>query len=395
MKSIIKYLNLKNVGLIEFLFSITPLLSGYNLSFIPMSSFMWVLMLLFVFIRNKRLKCENFMPLSLFVIYWLFRCITVLMDDNFNLMGLLMQLIWFFSVFALYSVLDINKIRGSMNWIALISIIGLLFQWSIISSGGGVKPLAIPGFVMDEVRMTGESIRPSSFFMEPAAYVAFMICPLQLALTDKKYLWAIAIILSIFLTTSSTGLILSFVMLGMTVFTQKFNFKVFIGIIFVGLSLYYVLTSFKAFEFGVNKLETTNVETNVRLAQGVYVVSTMHPDEYFFGVPFSSPYNYCKSGRASDVIYYGESVYMSTIWLIILCFGIVGLLLYLNIYWRIMKRNRITIPLIVCLVIAMFSSSYAIGSTYIFTLVFLLVLMKSNTQSSKIILNSRKINGEV
>ena len=41
------------------------------------------------------------------------------------------------------------------------------------------------------------------------------------ALIEKKWLWAFILILSIFLTTSTTGIALSFIMLGMTVLNQK------------------------------------------------------------------------------------------------------------------------------------------------------------------------------
>lgn len=372
-KRLVEYLHLKDVGFIEFVFAIIPVLSGYSLGSIPMSFLIWLLLIFIVFVKKGKLRAKNFMPLTIFIVYWVLHEFAIMLVDDVNFIGFLQQLIWFGAVFVLFPVLNLHKLKGAINWVALISMVGILYQWGIISAGGVVTPLGIPGLTMPEVRIEGADVRPCSFFMEPASYVAFMICPLALALTEKKHVWSVIIILSIFLTTSTTGLILSFIMLVMSLFGQKMKTGSIIGVIVIGVGLFYALTHLSAFEYGVNKLENTDVETNVRLSQGPYIVSTMHANEYIFGAPYSTPYAYCKSGRATEVHFYGENVFMSTIWQLILLYGLVGLSLYLYIYWKIIKINRMSLPLVVCLVTAMVSSSYALGGGYVFTLIFLLV----------------------
>lgn len=388
--NIFKNLNLNRVGLLELLFALTPLLSGYGLAGLPLSLIMWVVLIALVVIKNRTIRIKNFVPMTILVAYVLIHDVAIVFIDDMNFNGFIEQAIFFLAFYFLYPSLNVEKLRGSLNWVALIAIIGLLYQWTFIAAGGGVHPLEIPGLSMSEERLDTFSIRPSSFFMEPAAYVAFMICPLALSLIDRQYPWSIIMILSIFLTTSTTGIVLSFIMLAMSLFSGRMKKWSAILLVVAGVGLYYSLTHVEAFEYGLEKYENTDVESNVRLRQGMYVVSTMHAGEYVFGVPYGSPYNYCMSGRAPQVAYYGNSVYMSTFWYMILCYGVVGLILYLNIYLRIARKSRQTWPLITCLVTVMFSSSYRMSGTFIFTLV-LLMLIVSEYSSTSVIRDQRKV----
>ena len=379
INKLIEYLQLRNVGLIELAFAMTPMLSSFSLGALPLSLLMWVILIIIVALKGKLSQANVYKPLLFFILYWFFHSIAIMVVDDVNLNGLIAQIIYFGSVFVLFPVLDSKKLKGSLNWVALISIIGLLYQWSLLARGEMVHPLEIPGLTMPETRMETFSTRPSSFYMEPAAYVAFMICPLFFALSEKKYLWVIAMIMSMFLTTSTTGVVLSFVLLGVSVLSvRKMKKWTWVVTILVGSGLFYALTHFEAFEGGVEKIENTETSTNVRLSQGVYVVSTMQPAEFIFGVPYSTAYNYCKSGRGTNVVFYGKSVFVPTFWELLLLYGIVGLILYLNVYYRIFKRDRTTRPLIVALCAVLFSSSYGLGIYYIFSLIIILATYRNN-----------------
>ena len=63
--------------------------------------------------------------------------------------------------------------------------------------------------------------------------------------------------------------------------------------------------------------------------------------------------------------------------MIILKYGFIGLFLYLLVYYKMLRDNRETIPLIVCLLATMFSSGYGLGINYVYTSTGLL-LMYSN-----------------
>lgn len=375
------YLNLKEVGLLEFVFSITPMLTGFSLWGLPMGLLMWVVLVVLVMMQGN-VHMGKFKPMAIFVAYWAIHDLLIMFVDNVNINGEIQQAIYFLSFFLLFPRLNFEKLKGSLNWIALIAMGGLLYQWGFVAAGEGVHPLQIPGLTMSEGRLEQLSLRPSSFFMEPASYVAFMVCPLAMALLEKKYPWAIALILSIFLTTSTTGLVGAFIMLVMSVFGKRMRVTSIMGVFIVGFGLFYALTNLEVFEVGVAKVENTDVNSNVRLSQGPYVVSTMESAEYVFGAPYISAYNYCVSRGVMNVSFYGESVYLSTLWIMILCYGVVGLLLYLNIFFNIAKKSRVTWPLIAFLLATIISSSYRFSTVFIFIMVVLMVVIK-NEQMEK------------
>ena len=388
MKRVIDYLSLGKVGLLEMLLASTLMLGGFSLAGIPLMLLMWPIMVVVLLIKGS-FRIKLFRPLLVYVFFWfIHEAVIFVIDSNYIINALIGQLVYFVGFFCLYSHLDVNKLRGSFNWIALISIAGLLYQWSIILRGGVVPPLGIPGLVMPDNRLVQEIPRPSSFFMEPAAYVSFMMIPLLFAIIDRKYVWMIIIILSIFLTTSTTGILGVFIMLLAGLFIFKKINRSTIAIILIGGVLAYVLFNSVFFEYGVEKLFQTESGTNEhRLEQGIYVVSTMKPQEMILGVPYSSAAHYCLSGRAGNVAVYGSGadsvVYMSTFWLILLRFGIVGLLLYLNIYLYLFRRSKKVLPLLAFMLAVMFSSAHSTGLTYIVSLLVMCSICDERVQRTR------------
>lgn len=361
---ILDYLNIRQAGGIELFFSTLLILSAYNFNGIPLQVILWCL--LFVLLLAKK-KCKKnvFLPLVFLAIYSIVHDFVYLFIANGNVNAFIMQIVYFGCMMMAINVFDINRLKGAMNLIAIISMIGLLYQWGVIASGGGIHPIQIPFIDIDKSRLETLTVRPSSFFMEPAAYVEFMYIPLIFSLIDKKFLWSAIIIISEFLTTSTTGVLTSFIMLIAYVFTQKVSLRMRLFTLLLGCAMSFSLAHFNAFKGSIEKLDNTDVETNMRLSQGPYVVSTMTLDEMFFGASYSSAYQYCRAGRAPYVTFYDDEVFMSTTWKLILIYGFIGLFLYLSFYYKLVRGKRETIPLVVCLVAVMFSSGYGIGVSFV------------------------------
>lgn len=373
ISKILDYLNIRQAGGIELFFSTLLIFSAYSFNGIPLQVVLWCL--LFVLLLTKK-KCKRnvFRPLVILFVYILIHDFIYLFIANGNVNAFIMQIVYFGCMIMAINVFDINKLKGSLNVIAIISMIGLLYQWGIIAAGGGVHPIEIPFLDMEKNRLESFSVRPSSFFMEPAAYVEFMYIPLMFSLIDKKFIWTAIIIISEFLTTSTTGLLTSFIMLIAYIFTQKVSIKIRLFTLLLGGAMLFSLTHVEAFKGSTEKLDNTDVETNVRLTQGPYVVSTMNREEIICGAPYSSAYQYCSSGRAPYVVYYGKEVYMSTTWRLILIYGFIGLYLYLLFYYKIIRENRETIPLVACLIVIMFSSGFGVGLSFVYSGIPLLLL---------------------
>lgn len=379
IKKIISYLELNHIGVVEVLFAATPLLSGFGLKGLPLSVLMWVILIVLSFIVPPRLSFSfvRFPAFTLFVLYWVIHTLFILLLSEVNINSCIAQLLFFLSVFVVTPIIDFRRLKGSLNWIAIITLIGLLFQLPEVFSGGVVHPISIPGLDMPESRLENSIIRPSSFFMEPAAYVGFMVFPLFLSLLDRKFIWSSILILSIFLTGSTTGIVVVFIILIVYTMTQNVELKNKVLVIILGLALLYAFTTLGIFNVGLEKLGETNVETNVRLSQGRYIVSTMLPNELLFGAPFSDAYHYCISGRATDVYYYGESVFMPTLWSIILLYGIFGLVLYSIVHYSLFRQSRQTLPCLGYLFATWFSGGVGIGWQFAFSLIILLCITKN------------------
>lgn len=370
---ILDYLNIRQAGGIELFFATLLIFSTYSFNGIPLQVVAWCLLFVLLFFKKKS-KNVVFRPLVVLTVYILFHDLVYLFIANGNINAFIMQIVNFGCMLMAVNVFNINKLKGSLNVIAIISMIGLLYQWGIIASGGGVHPIQIPFLDMAKSRLETFSIRPSSFFMEPASYVEFMYIPLLFSLIDRKFIWTGIIIASEFLTTSTTGLLTSFIMLIAYIFTQKVNLRIRLLTLLLGGGMLFALTHVEAFKGSTEKLDNTDVETNMRLSQGPYVVSTMNFDEMILGTQYSSAYQYCSAGRAPYVVFYDEEVFMSTTWKLILIYGVVGLLLYLTFYYKIAKGNRETVPLVVCLIAVMFSSGYGLGLSFVYSGIPLLLL---------------------
>lgn len=380
-----KIFALKDFGFAELLVALLPILCAYYLGPVPFS--FWILLLLSIvsLIKGKHIDIIMMKPLIVFfVFYVIHETILLFFADSFNINNRIETVVSILSILFIVPLLNFNKLKAALYFISLICVIGLLYQYSIIFSGGLVHPLEVPGLHMVESRLLTETNRPSSFFMEPAAYSFYMYAPILISLLDKRYIWTGILILSVFLTSSTTGLFASFIILGVYMITNGiFKGRSIIVFLLVVVMLL-ALTNTDYFAVGINKFENTDFESNVRIWQGPLIVGTMKFEELLFGVPYGNVMDYVKDGRISMSLLYGDGsdVFMSTFWLVIFSFGIVGLLLYLNVFYKIAKNCKVTRPLVICLFVIMFSGAMYIGVLFTYALIVLYSICKNNVKLS-------------
>lgn len=373
-------INFRDLGWAELLVALLPILGAYYLGPVPFT--FWILLFLTIasFFKKKGIDVQLLRPLIVFVIYYfVHETILLFVADNYNFNKRIENIVMFISVLLVIPILDMRKFKSSLNLVSVICIIGLIYQYIIVFTGGTIHPLEIPGLHMPLNRLLLESDRPSSFFMEPAAYSFYMYVSIAISLIDRRYIWSSILMLSVFLTSSTTGLFAVFIILGVYLFSQGvFRWSSLIVFILGGLMLL-ALTYTDFFTVGIDKLESTNFETNVRIWQGPRIVGTMNFEEMIFGVPYDNIMDYVRDGRVSVSLLYGDGtdVFMSTIWQIIFSFGILGLLLYLNVFYKIAKSSRYTRPLVICFFVVMFTGSMYIGILFAYAIISLYLMKKS------------------
>lgn len=377
IKNVFSYLNLNNIGAFEFFLTLYPILAGYGWGFLT-GKLLFIILLLIWTIQLPKKKNINFKWLKIligFVMLHEILLMFIIPVQSYFINNTLSIILISISVIPISRSVDYQKFVGSLNLVAVISIIGLLYQLAMIMRGLTVHPIKLPFLpeMTSDTRLYEEGVRPTSFFWEPAALVTFLMVPLFISLHEKKYIWSIILILSMFLSTSSTGILMSIVMLVVYVFTQKITFRTRILVVVLGICMVYGLTHSSYFEAGVEKIENTDPEKNKRLINGLFLYDAMSEENLIFGIPAANVVEFFdKNGgmifRSSD-----GSIFVPAFWLVLGKYGFIGMFLYLMVYISIEKKDPTTIPYIIVLFISMFFqvASNIGANTFTFQLIFL------------------------
>ncbi len=379
--SVVKALNLNRVGWLEMLIALFPILGSYQYGPIPFSLFIPIILMGIIIGKYKIIKPLKFKEqriFSLFVIIHEFILIFVASPiPFFHINNLLAFCITFVSILFVTPYINWAKFEGSINWVAIISAIGLVYQFIQVQSGQSVGILKIP-FLPESglVRMNELYPRPHSFFEEPAGYAEFMLVPLLFALVNKKYIWAAIISATILMSTSTTGLVLLFVELIVFALCGKTSISSKLVLVVLGGSMIWGLMNTELFSGATEKFTRESGDgvgsiENVRIVQGPYVVSTMEITDFVLGAPYVNTYQYCLKRHVPSWLYevYGKGddamVYMTTFWQLILRFGLIGLFLYIMVYIRIF-RCRELLPLLISYLIMCLTAAFWFGPHYFF-----------------------------
>lgn len=375
MKKLLNYIGIGQIGLLEFILAMYPILGGYKYGHLPFSLLVLVILDVIVFIKTQgRPKMRQPNNAIKYLIAYVLIHETVLFFTlpsvpSYFFNSYIGQIIIFASILIIGPNLSFNKFISSINVVAIISMLGLLYQLPITLSGGVTTPLSLPFMpALDaEARAYEELTRPSSFFWEPQSYCSYMFVPLFFALKEKKMIWAAILTISMFLTGSTTGIVVSVFMFAYTaLFTggQKVSSRIIILV--VGVGLVYVLLNSSFFDAGVSKMESTSYERNSRLYNGITLVLRMPVSDLIFGGNAATVADYYFSGAAGSgfLLEKNDTVYVSTFWSILVKFGIIGLLLYLWTYIKPILQAKELAIYVMALVIMLFTNPDDMSGIY-------------------------------
>lgn len=387
-KRLFSYLEIGKVGLLELLFAFYPILSGYAYGPLRMDVLVLVIMSFLAYIRKKEIYYYiPFFALAVYVI--LHECLLfglLPLQPTYHINTIISTSIVFASIVLIVPALDWRKLKSALTIVAIISMLGILYHFILIQAGQKIHPIKIPFLpaLAQGTRLHELGSRPVSFYWEPAAFVTYMMVPLFLSLTDKKLYWTLAIIFSMFLSTSSTGIILSVGMIGAYMLTQKMSIKSRVFIVIIGVGIVYFLLNSSMFEAGVKKIDNTKIEETSRLINGPRLVAAMPTEHLFFGIPCSNVDDYYKEGNVHARLLYTRqgTIFVSTFWLMLAKFGIIGLLTYLNLYFQNFRNNRRLMPYVLVLIVAMFSQGIMFTSTFAFQMIFMFSFIKYEREQS-------------
>ena len=125
-RKIIDYLNLRQVGGLELFFALSMVLSAYSFMGIPMQVILWGGLFAMLFFKRRSVSFSAFRPLLVLAIFVLIHDFLYLFIANGNLNAFIMQILYFGCMLMAVNVFNIEKLKGSLNLVAIISMIGLV-----------------------------------------------------------------------------------------------------------------------------------------------------------------------------------------------------------------------------------------------------------------------------
>ena len=366
----------------EFFLALYPIIMGYGYGMINMSIIGLVILDVIYFSYRKititkrdLLKTVIFL-LVFVVIHEFFLFLMLDRVPSYFYSNIISYIVSIVSIPIIAPRVNYAKYESSINIVCLICIIGLIYHVVVISLGGTVSPIKLPFMPTLEkgARLFSEVKRPTSFFWEPQSFVSFCMIPLCMALLKRKFIWSAIIIFSILLSTSTTGIVFTFVVLALFMFSQKFSKKLFL-LMFVSLALiFFLLTSTPIFQAGMDKLSQTTFDFNedIRLINGPIIFKSLSLNEIIWGIPIATINDYVDK-KGVGVIYLEESgnLYVASIWLVLIKFGIIGAFLYLKMHIEAILKCKKLIIYVVPLILALFSNPDSIGGLFTFEFIFI------------------------
>lgn len=380
-----KTMTAKNSSLIEYYLPFFLLFSQYKFGLVTLGEIVLLILVAHRIIKDGFVcSLRRDRGLTILIVYVVFRLLLNILIQGYGSVNSAIQ--WIVISFSAVYLTDVafNEDRLYKSWkiAALLYIFGLVFQYvMVLVFGKGIEPISIiPGYSLGSA---GLSIRPSSFFSEPALFVCALIPLLFMALKREDYVWGIVVTVAMVASTSTVGIILGAFLWVAFLFLKNQSAGKRIGLIILFCVLVFAIMNIGIFSEAVNKLDLViQGESTVgsRLICGLDTIRTMSATEWIFGTAYNNLDSYLiqhmhlipNSSPVRAYMSANAKVFLNSFSQIIFSFGLIGFVLYLNaIYRRLFwKRYEAKIYLFMML-ISIFAQSKFMNSIFFMELMFL------------------------
>lgn len=382
----------RHLPIFEWALPVFCILQYYTYGFLSVGLIMIYVLTALCFYADS--KWYIYKPIVYFLIYILFNNLIKMLfiqevsSEYYN--TILEKIASFLVLVAVSSRINENQLYKSWTIVAVPVLAGMVFQ-SFMAYGlqKPVSPIPILPISSEMARTwAASSLRPSSLFPEPAAFIWFMLPLLFLAIKRRKYVFAIIITMAIFLSTSTTGILLSFLLwLAFSVFTAMRR-KEKILIMTLVISFVLLLALLNVFTFAKEKLVTTNIEESFRLGYGFRILSTMPKNQWLFGVPYSSVASYITDSGNVPASWYDIRIpyfsFVNSFCQNFIEYGLIGTILYLNLFFALYRRgNKGIRPLLLAAFASIWGESVSFGSGIFMIQFAVMIALDKNKDLSK------------
>lgn len=381
----------EKIGLMEIFIPLFCLISQYEILGVHVG-----LICVIVVVGLNLIKYRQFYvykPLFIFFLFMLLHDILRTFITEFNIGLWVERLFYLLLLSCVHNRIDDENLYKVWKCIGIVVMAGLFFQsFQVYILGQSVSTINILPFLQsDSKNYLLKYDRPHSFFLEPAAYCTWILPLLCMCMKRKKNVWMIFISISILLSTSSTGILMTGVIWLFYAFASAreegkyVNSLIIVGILLIGIG---ALSNLSIFSTALNKLTNISLEdtsNSVRLVLGFQLFGTAPLMYKILGIPYMNVENYMRSGEVMlskyrlnlNISYLG---FVNSIGNCMLVYGIFGLFLYLKLFWDIWKETDLynKCYVLIC-IISIFAQSVFWNSIFVMQFAVMLCFVNSSS----------------
>jgi hypothetical protein len=261
--------------------------------------------------------------------------------------NLFMAFISTFTVIVVYNIVTEEDFFKAYKVFGIICTIGLFYHViCVYILKQPVSPIIIlPNAFVPDTNWAYNLYRPMSIFQEPAAYAGFMLPLLAYSIYKKEIMFSIIISISIIMSTSSIGILMTFGIWAYSIFFVVNSKLTKIGLVFVFFVILIFFVSNDLFAYSADKIMNINLENDLRLANGFLILGNMSGKDLLFGIGMGNITNYLNMHGLN------YRNYISTISGTMINYGIIGFLFYCDMLFKFWKKQRHNVQLYVLIII--------------------------------------------
>lgn len=349
------------IGLLEVFIPCFYILNQYQVGSVSLG-LLTMILVIFLQLRKKRefILYKPLLFLTLFMIIHDLMKALLLMNGNLGILNTwLERIVYFIFLMQCFNRVDEEWLYKVWKYIGILAMAGIFYQaFLVYVRGQSVQMIRILPLLSDSISFTKVYPRPRSFFLEPAAYVTWILPLLYMALKRKKYVFSALVTFTILLSTSTTGVLMSIALWGLMIWNRKsISLKKKIGMIILLIICLPFIFSLPVFQKTVEKISNTDFTSNLRVTAGIQIYKDADLSTKLFGIRYNSTKEYFLN-EISDLEKYNmvkEATWLGFVNALagsLLMYGILGGILYLYLFYRVLRDgvSEINPYLIICLI---------------------------------------------
>lgn len=389
------------IGILEFFIPLYYIIAQYKVAGISLGTLLMVIVIVSLLFRKSGIETFWYRPLLVLVAYMIVHDVLkmlVIMDvSSFPINTWIERLIFVFFLVLCTKNVDEDKLYKVWSFIGIIAMIGLVYHAvCVYIFGQSVEMIKILPISTEYSNFFNLSMRPKSFFTEPAAYVTWILPLLFMALKREKILFSTIITITILLSTSTTGIVMCFILWGYYILLSKsitLSRKIFIFI--VALTVVVMVVKLPIFTSTLEKFEGTDFNSNIRITSGLNIYKDSPLTYQIFGIPYGSPELYFRSGEI-DLSLYKFNINASWLGFVnslaysLLMYGIFGGVLFIRLFYCIFREGGDIVPYVLICAISMLGQSGYFNSMFVMQFGIILGLCELERNVKPLIIVARR-----